>query len=250
MADVLAPVGTVRTAIVRVTIGAFSLAALLGIVALVGGRAFGSFEGRILLTTLLVGVLSVLVLCYLLTAGTRYQPVGVAGGGTVLVPLVTALFLIWYDYETDPSEALGRTFGVGAVAAVTLAQACLLLAIGAVAGPVVRRILLTTLALAGVLAVQVSALVLGLEPHGSYLRLMGVVAILDVLGTVVVAALTRFGAGTRSRATVTSVALPANVVARARDLAVATGRSTEDVVAAAVEAYLVDAVVAVDTSVP
>src|SRR4051812_32222893 len=137
MTDLLAPVGSVRTMVLRTTIGAFSLAALLGIVALIGGGAFGSIEGRVLLTTLLAGVLSVLVLCYLLTAGTRYQPVGVAGGVTVLVPLVTALFLVWYDYETDPPEALSRTFGVGAVVAATLAQASLLLAIGAAAGPVV-----------------------------------------------------------------------------------------------------------------
>lgn len=240
MADVLPPVGTTRTLIVRVTIGAFSLAALLGIVALVGGRAFGSVEGRILLTTLLVGVVSVLVLCYLLTAGTRYQPVGVVGGAIVVVPLVTALFLVWYDYETDPPDALGRTFGVGAVAAVTLAQASLLLAIGAAAGPVVRRILLATLALAAILAVQVSALVLGLEPHGDYLRLLGVVAILDVLGTVVVAALTRFGAGTRPPPSVATVLLPADVAARARERALVTGQSVEEVVTAALDAYLVE----------
>ena len=240
MTDLHAPVGSVRTTVVRTTIGAFSLAALLGIVALVGGRAFGSIEGRVLLTTMLAGVVSVLALCYLLTAGTRYQPVGVLGGVMVLVPLVTGLFLVWYDYETDPPAALSRTFGVGAVASVTLAQACLLLAIGTTAGPVVRRILLTTLALSGILAVQVSALVLGLDPHGDYLRLLGVVAILDVLGTVVVAALTRFGAGTRTPASVARVALPADLVGRARERALATGETVDDVVASAVEAYLVE----------
>jgi hypothetical protein len=240
MADLRAPVGTVRTVVVRTTIGAFSLAALLGIVALVGGRAFGSVEGRVLLTTLLTGVVSVLVLCYLLTADTRYRAVGAVGGATVLVPLVSALFLIWYDYETDPPVPLARTFGVGTVAALTLAQASLLLAIGAAAGPVVRRFLLATLALAGILAVQVSALVLGLHAHPDYLRLLGVVAILDALGTVVVAALTRFGAGARAPASVATVVLPASVVERAGQRAAATGASVEEVVAAAVEAYLVE----------
>ena len=240
MADLLAPVGSVRIAVVRTTIGAFSLAALLGIVALVGGSAFGSAEGRVLLTTLLTGVVSVLVLCYLLTAGTRYQRVGVAGGVTVLVPLVTALFLVWYDYETDPPAALNRTFGVGAIVAVTLAQASLLLAIGAIAGPVVRRLLLATLALAGLLAAQSSALVLGLDPHADYLRLMGVVAILDVLGTVVVAALTRFGAGTRPPAATVTLVLPVSVVARAGDRAATTGQTVGEVVSAAVDAYLVE----------
>ena len=55
----------IRTAIVRITIGAFSLAALIGVMALLGGGAFGAIEGRILLTTLLVGVASMAVLCYL-----------------------------------------------------------------------------------------------------------------------------------------------------------------------------------------
>lgn len=238
MAGVRPEVGTVRTMIARVTIGSFSLAAALGVVALVGGGAFGSIEGRVLLTTLLVGVVSVAVLCQLLVAGTHYQGVGVAGGVVTLVPLVSGLFLIWYDYETDVPEALARTFGVGAVLAVTLAQASLLLAVGSVAGPVVRRVLFTTLALAGVLALQVSALILGQEPHGPYLRLMGIVAILDVLGTVVVAALTRFGATIRTPASVAALPLPADLVARARERAAATGQSTEEVVAAAVESWL------------
>ncbi len=242
MVDVRSEVGTVRTLILRLTIGSFSLAALLGVVALLGGGAFGSVEGRILLTTLLVGLVSVAVLCYLMSAGTRYQAVGIVGGATVLVPLVCGLFLIWYDYENDVPEALGRTFAVGATVAVTLAQASLLLAVGAVAGPVVRRILFTTLGLAAVLALQVSALVLGQEPHGPYLRLMGVVAILDVLGTVVVAALARFGAAARAPQPPgperTTVTLPTGVVARARERAIATGHSTEEVVAAAVESYL------------
>ncbi|NYD40848.1 ribbon-helix-helix domain-containing protein [Nocardioides panaciterrulae] len=243
MDDVPPEVGSLRTLIVRLTIGSFSLAALLGVVALLGGGAFGSIEGRILLTTLLVGVVSVAVLCHLLSVGTRYRAVGIAGIVAALVPLVSGLFLVWYDYENDVPAALGRTFGVGATVAVTLAQASLLLAVGAAAGPVVRRILFTTLALAAVLALQVSALILGQEPHAPYLRLMGVVAILDVLGTVVVAALARFGAAGRAPRPVpvrTTVALPPDLLARARERADATGRSTGEVVAAAVESYLTD----------
>ena len=83
-----APPGTapIRKVIVRVTIGSFSLAALLGIIALLRGGEFGQTQFRVLLTTLLVGVVSIAVLCYLATAGRPSQPVGVAGGVIVLFP--------------------------------------------------------------------------------------------------------------------------------------------------------------------
>ena len=64
----------IRRWIVRLTIGSFSVAALMGIVALLGGGEFGETEGRILLTTLLVGVVSIAVLCYLATAGDGPSP--------------------------------------------------------------------------------------------------------------------------------------------------------------------------------
>jgi hypothetical protein len=229
----------VRTFIVRVTIGSFSLAALLGVIALVGGGAVGIAEGRILLTTLLVGVVSIAVLCYLATAGTRYQPVGVAGGVVVLAPLVTALVMIWSDLSEAPAEWLGKTFGVGTVLAASLAHACLLLGLAHRARPPIRRILAATLVMGAVLAGMLSWLVLGPEPHGPYFRVLGVVAILDVLGTVVVAALTRFGRGTpRPVPSPTALAVPASLSARLVDLAERSGRRPEDLVEEALERYL------------
>ncbi|MFC4784248.1 hypothetical protein ACT8ZV_07225 [Nocardioides sp. MAHUQ-72] len=239
--DTAAPI---RTAIVRVTIGSFSLAALLGVIALIGGGAFGATEGRILLTTLLVGIVSVAVLCYLATAETPYQPVGVAGGVVVLVPLVTALVMIWSDFSEAPPEWLGKTFGVGAVVAATLAQVSLLLGISHGARSGVRRILVGTLAAAAVLAAMISYLILGTEPSGPYFRVLGVVAILDVLGTVVVTALTKFGRGLRVQAA--PVAAPATIVvppelaARVVAAAERTGRRPEEVVDQALQRYLAE----------
>ena len=161
-----APPGTapIRKLIVRVTIGSFSLAALLGIIALLRGGEFGQTQFRVLLTTLLVGVVSIAVLCYLATAGRPSQPVGVAGGVIVLVPLVTALLMIWGDVEHGPSEGIRKTFGIGTAVAATLAQASLLLTLGERARPGVRRILDGTLALAAVLAAMTSALIAGFYP--------------------------------------------------------------------------------------
>ncbi|WP_405064871.1 ribbon-helix-helix domain-containing protein [Kribbella sp. NBC_01510] len=239
-----APPGTapIRKLIVRVTIGSFSLAALLGIIALLRGGEFGQTQFRVLLTTLLVGVVSIAVLCYLATAGRPSQPVGVAGGVIVLVPLVTALLMIWGDVEHGPSEGIRKTFGIGTAVAATLAQASLLLTLGERARPGVRRILDGTLALAAVLAAMTSALIAGFTPAegGYYHRILGVVAILDVLGTVVVAALMKFGSGDLERARA-DVRLPKDLAESVAELATKSGQSSDEVVAAAVRLYLRDA---------
>ena len=228
----------VRRAIVRLTIGSFSLAALLGIVALLGGE-FGETQGRVLLTTVLVGVVSIAVLCYLATAGRRSQPVGVAGGVAVLVPFTTALLMIWGDVEHGPDEGMLRTFGVGSVVAVTLAQACLLLAMAERSRPGVRRLLVGTLGLAAVLAGMVSTLITGYNPSGDgFYRLLGVVAILDVLGTVVAAALLKFGGGTADAAPTATLTIPAELDARLTRAALEQGKDKEQLVTAALEGLL------------
>lgn len=228
----------IRRAIVRLTVGSFSLAALLGIIALLGGD-FGETQGRVLLTTVLVGVVSVAVLCYLVTAGRRSQPVGIAGGVAVLVPFTTALLMIWGDVENGPGEGMLRTFGVGAVVAATLAQACLLLAMAERSRPGVRRILVGTLALAAVLAAMVSALITGYNPSGDgYYRLLGVVAILDVLGTVVAAAVLKFGSGSLQAARSATVSIPAELDARLARAARDLGQDKEHLVSTALADFL------------
>lgn len=226
----------VRRAIVTVTIVSFSVAALLGVLALLGGD-FGDTQVRVLLTTVTVGVVSIGVLCYLSTAGTSVQVVGVLGGGAVLVPLVAALVLIWAEDRLGSNdEAVFQTFGVGAIVAGTLAQACLLLAIAHRKSPVVRVLLALTLVLAGLLAAILSALVLGGAPDEDYVaRAVGVIAILDVLGTVVVAALAKFGPGPEGLG---RVSVPEGLVAELDRRAAATGRSRDDLAAAAIEQYL------------
>lgn len=226
----------VRRAIVTVTIASFSVAALLGVLALLGGD-FGDTQVRVLLTTVTVGVVSIGVLCYLSTAGTPYQAVGALGGVSVLVPLVTALLLIWAEERLGSNDdAVWQAFGVGAVVAGTLAQACLLLAVAHRKSPVVRVLLVLTLVLSALLAAVLSALILGAAPDEDYMaRAVGVIAILDVLGTVVVAALGKFGPGPEGTE---KVSLPDDLVAGLDRRAAATGRSRDEIAAAAVEQYL------------
>lgn len=226
----------VRRAIVTVTIASFSVAALLGVLALLGGD-FGQTQVRDLLTTVTVGVVSIGVLCYLSTAGTPFQLVGVLGGVSVLVPLGSALVLIWAeDRLRSNDEAVWQAFGVGTVVAGTLAQACLLLAVAHRKSPVVRVLLAVTLVLAAVLAAILSALILGAAPDEDYTaRAVGVIAILDVLGTVVVGALGKFGPGPEGTE---KVSLPDALVAELDRSAATTGRSRDEIATAAVEQYL------------
>src|SRR5690348_11263383 len=119
---------TFRRVAATLTIGSFSVAALMGIAALLGGGDFGEGEGKVLLTTLVVGSASICMPCTLATSGTRFAPVGVVGAVATLVPTATALHLVWQDWDHVPDGEL-KLFGVGVVAAVTLSQVCLLLAL-------------------------------------------------------------------------------------------------------------------------
>ncbi len=108
----------------------------------------------------------------------------------VLLPTVTGLTMVWGDLDDGgPSQA----FGISVVLALTLAQACLLLGLAG-SRDNLRWLLWPTLALAAVAALIISGMILD-ESGGddSVWRLLGIIAILDVLGTVVTVALANSG---------------------------------------------------------
>lgn len=240
--------GSLRRLVLTTTLGSFSIAALMGVLALLGGD-FGEGQARVLMTTVLVGLASIAVLTYLTTAGTPYQPVGVAGGIAVLVPLLTGLLLIWADYSGNGSDATWKAFGLGIVVASSLAQVSLLLVLGG-AHRSLRPLLLGTLSLVAVLGVLVSWTILAGEDGEGLLRLIGVIAILDVLGTVVVIALAVVartgrsgmlpgsGPGAGSDTGAVAVTLPGSLVVGLDARARATGSTRDDLVAQAVTQYL------------
>ncbi|MGH3348097.1 MAG: ribbon-helix-helix protein, CopG family [Nocardioides sp.] len=225
-----------RRVVVWVTIGSFSIAALMGVVALLGGGSFGAAEGRILGTTLAVGCTSVAMLCYLATSDTPYAAVGAVGGVLVLAPFAVSLIIIWTETWNDE---LFRGFGVGVTVAATLAQVSLLLALAG-ARRQVALVLWATVTLAGVLALTVCILILGDSPDDGVLRFLGVVAILDVLGTVTTLALALFGRpdAPAPMGEVVAVQLPSDLDRRLTETAARTGSSREQLVADAVGRYL------------
>lgn len=226
-----------RRVIVSVTIASFSVAALLGVLALLGGDV-GETQVRVLLTTLVVGVVSIAVLCYLATAGTSYQAVGGFGGLVVVVPLTTSLLMTWGGDDRF-SDGVVEAFGVGTIVAATLAQACLLLVLAAGRSAGLRVLLALTLLLATLLAVVLSALVLGADADDdATVRLVGVIAILDVLGTVVVAALSKFGPEARDGDARASIAVPAALLDDVDRWAAERGRTRQQVVEDALRSHV------------
>jgi hypothetical protein len=220
-----------RSVVIAFVIGSFSIAALFGIIALIGGGELGETEGRVLLTTVIVGVESIAVLCYLAVAGKRSAWVGLVGGLISLVPFSLALWLTWGGNEP---QRLWDVFGVSVTIAATLAHACLLLALERG-----RRGLLlvgTLVAMAVVAAMICNAIVNGENLGDLYWRSFGVVAILDVLGTVVFAALGVFGrrAKTDGEPDLMTPALESRVIDAARS----RGVSPSQLIADALDSFL------------
>lgn len=247
MADVSA--AAVRAPIARFSIGAFGLATVLGLVAMVVGDMFGAIEGRVLLSALLVGLAGVALLCCLGTAGTPFQWVGVAGGTTLLAPVATGLVMIWHDFETEPDAWLGRTFTLGLIVAGTLAQAGLVLAPVRHSGRVVRGIRLGTLVMAAVVAGMLSLMTLvDHEPGSLFLRVLAVAAALDVFGTLVMAALMRVDAAPAEQPPAAALAVPPALADRLGAVAERAGRPADDVLVDALESYLTLAEVSLTTA--
>lgn len=221
-----------RGVVTKLVIASFSIAALLGIAALILGGGIGETEANILLTTVIVGAESVAVLCYLSVAERRTAWVGVVGAGVSVVPFVLGLLLTWA--EIDDNEGLWQAFGAGVTIAASLAQVCLLLAL--VARHRIGAALISTLvAIAVVAGMIVVAIVNGADLDDTYWRIFGVVAILDVLGTVVLSALAAFGRGRPSGEP--DLLTPA-VESRVIDAAAKRGLSPSELISQALDDFL------------
>lgn len=226
-----------RSLVVKLVIGSFSLAALLGIAALLGG-SFGVTELRVLLTTTIVGTESVAVLCYLAVAGRPTAWVGRIGGVLSLLPFGIALWLTWSEFGTA-STAVWDTFGITVTLAASLAQVCLILPLAGRDQHAARRtpvLLATLVAIALVAAMIIMAIVDGSWLEASYWRVFGILTILDVLGTVVLAALGAFGR--RADPVVPRLQLTADAETRLRAEADQRGTTPQQLLDEAIDRYL------------
>lgn len=176
-----------RIAVIAIIVS-LSVTALVGIFAVLFGT-FNEVQGRIMLTTGLIGVVSILALCDLAALDRAFRWLSIAGLTLVGVTLIAGLVLIWTDWDGGlDAEVLWKTFGLAGFAAVSAAHGSLLLLLGGRTNPIVRFGLWVTLALIATLYLLLAALIVTNGDVGSegYARFIGTVAILDVLGTIVV----------------------------------------------------------------
>lgn len=202
-----------RVAII-VIIVSLSITAVIGIVTLVTG-AYGELQSRIMVTTLIIGATSVLALGDLAVLGRRVRAVGVTGLVAAAVALVTALIIVWGE---DSSELVVKTCALAAIAAASLAHAGLLLLLSERRRPAVRIGLWVTVALIAILLVLLYIAILsdGDVWNDAYTKLVGTVAILDVLGTIVVPVVSLFvkDDGTQATRATLSVTVPPALATR------------------------------------
>jgi hypothetical protein len=223
----------VRRAVLAVTISSFSIAALMGIGALLGAGDFGETSVRVLLTTVVVGCASVLTLCCLVAVDGRFHVIGVAGFLLTSATTVLGLVVVWGPWE-DLSENVYQTFGVAVAASLTMAQACLMLGLAGTRRSL-APVMWGTVGLAVVVFSMVSTLITGYdEPADDFFRTLGIVAILDVLGTLVTIAVGVFGRGDDRALTLTISPVLASRVQAESD---ATGRPVREVVDQALARY-------------
>jgi len=189
--------GARRIAIIAIIVS-LSLTAIIGIVTLLVGD-FGEVQGKILLTTLLLAGFSITVLCHLAVAGRALQVVGFIGIGVSVLSAVLGLTLVWRPWDSfdDSWGELLKWFAVTSIWAVSLAHANLLLLLAQRKNPVIRGGLFATVGMIGLVALLITLPILseGEIPGENgewYWRLVGVVAILDVLGTIVLPVASRF----------------------------------------------------------
>ncbi|MFP5070424.1 hypothetical protein ACLFMI_12250 [Pseudonocardia nantongensis] len=180
----------VRRAMIVTVVGSLVVAAVLGILALVSGE-FGELQARIVLTTTTVAAFGTTSLCHLAVVTRSVRAVGFAGIAASLGAAVCALVLTWRDWSGDgaPDEVWWKALGVLTLAAVSLAQANLLLLLAGRTSPAVRASLAgTLLAITGVAVLIALPILTEGEvpgPDGSaYWRWLGVLGILDALGTI------------------------------------------------------------------
>lgn len=180
--------GARRAAIIAVVVS-LVIAAAIGIVALVSGD-FGELQGRIILSTLTVAAFGTTALCHLAIVARAVRVVGFVGIAASLFAAVSAFLLIWTDWdELVDGDALVKALLSSAILAASLAQANLLLLLAR------QRNVLIRLGL-GVTLVAVATVVVMLwltiftdgdipgDDGSAYWRALGVVGIVDALGTI------------------------------------------------------------------
>lgn len=188
----------IKSYLVKALLVCLGIAGLLGIWGLLAGE-MGATQGRILISTVILSVFSVFALIYLAISDKPYRWLGAPGIVASAAMLLIGLFIIWNDFVSwqnwEIYVELIKYFFVSLIVAGTCAQAGILLAVTENANSTVRIVRAVTLvAMSGAGAILI-ALILN-RPDVTpelVMRLLGVLAIIDAVGSIATPALARLG---------------------------------------------------------
>ena len=161
-----------------------SISALLGIIIFLVGN-FGEIQVRILLTTLTIGGFSLTGLCCAtLLEKKRFSAFAIFGMIASIFGFLFITFIIWTGWGS--SNSVWKVMIITIILAFSTAHASLLLLVKS-DKTIVNVSLATTLLFLSLVALELIILVLGEFRHidSMWYRILGVFAILDVLGTIV-----------------------------------------------------------------
>ena len=171
-------------------IAALVVSALVGIYIFLFGDAEET-EMRVLTTTLTIGVFSLLGLsCATLQNRKGLQWLSLTGVIISIIAFIITVCGIWGDSEI---KDVWRAAGIATTLAVALAHTSLLLLIR-IKTPNAKYPLIATIVFIIIVAVMlINAIICDFEQAEFYFRLLGVFAILDVLGTITTPLLNKLG---------------------------------------------------------
>jgi hypothetical protein len=163
-----------------------SISALLGIIIFLVGN-FGEIQIRILLTTLTIGGFSLTGLCCAtLLEKKRFSAFAIFGMIVSIFGFLLITSLIWEIIDWNSFDSLWKVMIITIILAFSTAHASLLLLVKS-DKTIVNVSLATTLLFLSLVALELIILVLGefRNIDNMWYRVLGVFAILDVLGTIV-----------------------------------------------------------------
>ncbi len=183
-----------RKSLLRMVIGLLIFSALIGIIAILTG-GLDTVGGEVLGTTAEIDFAAILCLCYVgKTTSKLHGVVQVLGFVTTVLATVISIYLTWSPDQSGASWPWQSTAFLS-VLAIGSAQASLLLP-SMNYNAILERLVTATLVMIAVLAGLITYLIFVGFNDGApdaFWRVLGVVLILDVLGTLLIPILRRFG---------------------------------------------------------
>jgi hypothetical protein len=184
-----------RKFLLRLVIFSLTATAVLGIAGVLWS-GLGETGTKILGSAIAADAASFLALCCTGRVTSAWQrAVQVTGTVSACLGLLAGVYLIWWGASASgPGAAIWRAAAVLFVLAVASAHASLLLRLrphGRLARAVVTGTVICTAAAAELIANY--ALVPNFDPGNGYAKALAVILILDVLGTILILLLRRFG---------------------------------------------------------